>query len=293
MKYRTRSGSLQSDFNFSSDFSKGLQRFFSEDPSFFPSFIGNIFNYLIGVFAFISRSFLRLRLGERSFGLITIITVFPVVWLLFYSVNAYKAFWGKDESTNTSETTASEVNYWEYIPDISTQIYLFVGFIFILGAGHLVEIYFRRRRKIMIHSSYRGDSWLFGDLVGNNFFGLTINTLVVWMIIEPVTIYIFATGVDKILKLAEVAFILKISAVCLLIEEYRVYKETRKLFLEIVDGQLDAAYVKNIQETYKDYLEEGKKKYGSGLFLTSQSDQFTKNKPIDIGSDSKFRAIII
>jgi hypothetical protein len=111
------------------------------------------------------------------------------------------------------------------------------------------------------------------------------------MIVEPIFIVFLSILLDY-LGFKDVATILRVSAICLFIEELRVYQENRRFTLDMIDGQLDAAFAQELQEEYKGSLDtntqtENQKNYVATSTSSANSDLLVE------GSDSSFRAKIL
>lgn len=280
MRYRTRTGKNVSDQSVVSNFTNVTTRAISSSP--IASIFVELFRFLIGVYAYISRSFLRIRIGERTFGVLTVLGIFFFAWAIFYFrniyvqfdihfseapdfgqlghltkilaalVSIYVFFLNPFISTLQDAFYGVNIEYPSYSPDLVILSFI----VLILSIGHFIEVYSRRRRKEVVHSLYRGDSFFFEWLVGKKIFGIKITKLGVWLILEPLFVYIVALLIEDYLGLDKIAFLLKISAVCLFIEEYRVLKENRQYVLDMLDGQLDGAFSAEIQKEYADKLEQ-------------------------------------
>ncbi len=311
MKYKTRTGKVLSDQNFISDIGEGTKDLMRASPSAIGNFFIALFNYFIGVSAFISRSFLRAKLGERTFGIITVISVYLIIWFIFMFPMAFEVT-GKEVFGNYSESSFGiklltffltffylpllifldpEI-FQKIVPEISQQVHLFVLVIIIIGIGHLIEMYTRRINKEVIHSFYRGNSLLFGWLEGKEIFGHKIKPLTIWMIIEPLFVVTTAFLVQDFLGYKELAVVLYFSACCLFIEEFRVYQENRRFILDMLDGQLDAAFVRELQQEYRGSLENIAKKERPRDYKASLKKR-NSDKLGHSGSDSQFRAKVL
>lgn len=307
MKFKSRTGKVLGDQNVLTDLGKGTKDALRASPSFFGNFLIGIFNYFIGIGAFISRSFLRKKLGERTFGVITLISVYLLVWFMFMCSNIYNVASMKYADFDNVGSQASKVfrtlSYMVFtvipdreelekiIPELSLQTYFFIVVIMIIGLGHFKDLYTRKRNKEIIHSYYRGNSLLFYWLEGESFFGISIKLTAVWMIVEPLFVISISFLVD-FLGGNDVATILQISALCLFIEEFRVYQENRRFTLDMIDGQLDAAFAQELQEEYMESLESNIQNENQSSYKAS----FSNSTIVDLtteGSNSPFRAKIL
>ncbi len=144
----------------------------------------------------------------------------------------------------------------------------------------------------MIHSYYRGNSIFFGWMEDKVIGGFKINSLAIWMIVEPIFVLFVAYLVEDFLGYSQIGLILKFSAICLFIEEFRVYQENRRFILDMLDGQLDAAFVRDLQVEYQDSLDSTAKREGSGEYKASIGFKGQEGRSSK-GSESPFRAKIL
>lgn len=250
------------------------------------AFFYYIFSYLIGVFAYIPRALLRTKLGVRTFGIATLIGVFFLVW----SVGALIKFTPQiiqdvrevatDMGYNASDISSGDAltavvmmsvvaaqeqsvestvlgGTWLYFREHfsfddtfnSEGIFLF-GLILLLAVFHWLEIQSRRKGKEVIHSYYRGDSVFFGNTVGEKIFGWQVSSLFVWMVLDPLLIILVAYLLQYGLRLELIPLILKVGAFFLIIEEINIYRENKQMVLDIIDSQIDAVKIMEIQDQY-------------------------------------------
>ena len=309
MRYRTRTGKQLSDQNVISDLGKGTKNILSGSPSIFGDFIFGIFNYVVGGAAFISRCLLRIRLGERTFGLLTVVSIFFLAWLIFNIPPLLENTQAKFSITNNSDSIGNHIIAFFIIPyylimmslrpeeelnklfvDLPTEVYIFIGLVMIVGIFHLVEVYSRNTKKELVNSYYRGDSLFFGWLEGKKIFRIKISMTRIWMFIEPLFILFIAYLVREVLNYNDVALVLTISAGCLFLEEFRVYQENRRIELNLIDGWLDAHYVSNMHKQFQDVLANENKE--SPKDFNASFGQGGQGVPNSSGSDSPFRASI-
>ena len=309
MKYNTRDGKPLADDAVLSSFSKGVGVVVKDQSNVLYTILSGILEYFTGVYAFLTRSFLRIRLGERTFGIITILSVYFLVWLIscyheiydeavqnFLSKNGIVSIWDKMFIFLTSFVAlpmelfekGSKFSFIKFY--LSGELRLFIILIIVIGISQLADCYSRRFRGDIVHSYYRGDSLLFGWLSGKKVLGYTIDKKAVWMVVEPIFVLLISFIIEAFLKLEALAFILRVSAFCLFIEEYRVSSQTRKLYLDIVDGRLDAAYVSGLQKSYEQSLLAANKE--SPRETNSSPGPRKGNTKTHQGSDSPFRAKI-
>jgi hypothetical protein len=309
MKYKSRTGKTISDQSFLGSAGDGASQFLKQDRSFLGNFLLSVFKFFIGMSAFISRSFLRSKLGERTFGIITVVSVYWIIWFLNLYVETFTVVlesMGKDFGKSVFLIIPAGIANLFYAPlsfllQVGDQGYTFptlnVGLNLlaiistVLALAHLIEVRLRRSKNEVIHSYYRGDSLLFGRLEGVSIYGKTITSLHIWMIIEP--LFVFAIGIilwcfDDFYQLGGV---LILSAICLFVEEYGVYKENQRFILDMLDGRLDAIFAGEIQEQYEE---------GIGIAQKSSPKEykatFGQNKSKieeQRGSASPFRARIV
>ena len=90
MKYRSRTGKALSDQNVLQDLSSAPKGMLQASPANVSNFFAALFQYLISAMAFISRSFLRRNLGERTFGVMTLLAIIFFVMLILAFPSAYQ-----------------------------------------------------------------------------------------------------------------------------------------------------------------------------------------------------------
>lgn len=319
MKYRSRTGKNLSDSSLLKDISNSPKGIFNNDSSSIRNYFSFLFQYFIGAMALISRSFLRRNLGERTVGFLSLfsITFFVSAVILFPSAYdaTYSALFGtQDKDTLNKIITffltfiyplvvliignfvySSSFNAQDFIKqitlDYSTELMLFISAALIIIVVHLIDILLRRRRKIVIHSFYRGDSLLFGWMEDKLFFGQRITKIGIWMLIEPLFVLCIAMIINDLLDIKDVVHILYFSSICLFIEEFRVYQENRRFELDLLDGQLDAAFAAELQKNYQESVKKSTEKETNSFkanLIENTSESISSE-----GSNSNFRAKIL
>ena len=316
MKYRSRTVKTLSDQNVIGDLSKAPKGLLQNSPASTSNFFTSLFQYFIGAMAFLSRSFLRANLGERTFGVLTILSIIFFVGIIQVFPSAYDATY-KAMSFNKEEGgwflgvivffltflypiyililgKLMRLNPTEYFQSIDTEtsstITWFLVIILVITLGQIAEVYSRKKQRIVVHSFYRGDSLLFRWLENKRLFGTKISKLAIWMLVEPVFVLAMAFLLGNILGYEDVALLLQISAICLFVEELRVYQENRRFELDMLDGQLDAAYAMQLQQKYEGSVDDSKMK-SPKEFRSSFGQQETTQKE-NQGSTTNFRVKI-
>lgn len=263
MKYKKRPSGTKK-------FSASLSNSFSRLDPYLIGFLLSIFDFIISVYALVTRSFLRKKLGERTFNIFTIILMFSFVYVALILQKAIPPALVQFPVEGVDGFMKHFVTYiiiipsipwllvtgYQKMPEIDTSAYVFLIVIFIVCIGHITDVIIRRRRDEIIHSYHRGDSLLFGWMKGRSFGSYIISDLTIWMIVEPLFVLFVAWLINKYYMLGQVSLILAVSAVCMFIEEYRVDMDHRKFVLDIIDGQLDAQYAKEVQNYYSSKVEE-------------------------------------
>ncbi len=241
------------------------------------TFLYNIFFFLIGVGAYISRCLLRKNIGERTIGFFTIFLVYPFMWLVFAIYSVLPDLLRQEqirsllESYTLFEGTVYNRVYLVFMmlanPDIEGgTLYILlkefahhsIGLLplnlrllwyltIVLSVIYIYRIYKRNRRREDFHSFYRGDSFLFESLEGKTLFKIKVNSVLIWLIVEPLFIIFLSYLIQFAMNWDVMALILRISAFCLVLEEYRVYSENRNMILDLRDSKIDAAYLTIIQ----------------------------------------------
>ena len=237
--------------------------------NFIANLLSGIFYFLIGLGAFSVRVVLRRKLGERSFGLLTILLTF-ISLRLFYA-------WNFVEISSCAELYGSECRTVQDLLYYVTFPVVLIGGIFFpnlfptilktqegfgnafnpfnLGLGEslagfysivflifafiaLSESIYRIYKKIRWYSYYRGKSSLFDRwLTGKKIGGFVITERIIWMIVEPLTV-VFFSGLFHFIGDTMLSQIFMLGAVCLFIEEYGDYQEERNIILNVIDGEI-------------------------------------------------------
>lgn len=320
MRYRTRTGKELGDRSIVADVTKGFSSAANTKAPIFTQVITGFSAYTIGCLAFITRNFLRIKLGERTFGLFNILLAAVLVYVVYLFIQIYGqilvgyhdenlrynlgtnlfvflktifflplSLWLMDECGDVYGYDGDLVFSLNFLlPD---ELKYFIALIVLIGAAQLVDVYIRRANKEVIHSFYRGDSVFWGWLRGKKIGRLVINDTKIWMVIEPFFVLVLAYLMYDFLEYTEFAFVLMVSAICLFMEEYKVYTETRRFTLDMLDGRLDAAYMSSVQEEYQASL-EGEKESSATSYQASVGG--TGSGSIQAkGSTSKFRAKLL
>ncbi|MEL7223259.1 MAG: hypothetical protein AAGJ93_18175, partial [Bacteroidota bacterium] len=199
MKYRTRTGKVLSDQSLLSDLGQTGKGLLQSTPSSISNFFSALLQYFIGALAFLSRGVLRSNLGERTFGVLTLISIIFFVGLTLVFPSAYKVtyswMWGDGGNMNgyldeiytffltflypffivLIGSLDKELTLAEYFKELSfvpsIPLLCFIAFTLIITLGHLAEVHNRRSQKVVVHSFYRGDSLLFKWLEGKSILG--------------------------------------------------------------------------------------------------------------------------
>ena len=323
MKYRSRTGKTISDHTIIADLTKSPKGILQNNGSSVSNYFSALFQYFIGIMAFISRSFLRINLGERTFGVLTLIAVIIFVKLTIIFPSAYTAtyneLFGSDFTSSSSQEkyVLNVLTFFitflyplvvllfgeflkkgytsEFLKEIDLshthELSVFLGIIILVTLGHLIDVFSRRRRQIVIHSFYRGDSVFFNWMEGRKLFGRKVTQIGIWMLIEPISIVATAVIIEHILDLASIARILYFSAGCLFIQEFRVYQENKRFELDLLDGQLDAAYAAELQKEYRESI-ESHTKGEQDVFRTTLAGSRSYEE-IREASDSPYRVKVL
>jgi hypothetical protein len=275
---------------------------------FIIGFLYYIFKYLISVGAYVSRSFLRYRLGERTFGIITVLSVylfFLSVQLTQDSIESFQQFYAEQNTELQLDKMTFQEKYDILLVLIgmssSEKMQVDMGPIATIGLGllfrdavlgfndlsfelkvswwiilglsilHFLETIIRRLRGDVGHSYFRGKSAFFGFLTDGKIFGFEISPIYIWMVLEPALIYFLAFLFESLFDFTLLSAVLKISAICLFFEEYRVYLENRSMLLDIIDSQIDAEKLSQAQTDLFSKL-PGDESKGSGEVSTVISE---------------------
>jgi hypothetical protein len=308
MRYRTRTGKKLGDQFIVSDFAKGTKQIASRKIPVTTGIITGIIGYFISASAFIIRSFLRVKLGERTFGALTLLSVYFIIWLIYIFPQAYEVTADNLLRSNVDKGNLGVMamtffmtfiyapyKFFEndgsvssFSPELPYELNIFAIIILFIGVSHFIELLTRKYRKEVVHSYYRGDSVFFGWLVGRKINNYIVKNITIWILIEPLFIVIIAWSISTFLGYNQVAIVLVISAICLFIEEYRGYLENRQFVLDMLDGQLDAGYVKSLQSEYEESLSM-KGNLNEANYSVSLGSGASNSERMASGSDSHFR----
>ena len=255
-----------------------------------------IFRTLLSVASYIGKIFLRRNLGERTYGVFSII----LVYLLILFVQGCVAIWPSIESewnsldqssffddkpalkaidkivvlgiiasTDKDTDALASMGIWYFFreafvqPPWGWEIRLFWWVIIALSIHQFVNKWIRKKDHNNIHSYFRGESIFFERFIGKKLGRFTINQRFVWMIIDPIFLMIISFPLAFWLESQSLVIILRISAVCLFLEEYSVYSENRKMVLDVLDSQIDAEYIASIQQKSQQVIDHNHNSEGN------------------------------
>lgn len=221
-----------------------------------------VLNFTLGVSGFILRIFLRKRLGSRTFGLITCACAYLTVqWL--------EAIHQKPKAANLAASLenilepimifldkligSNNYNLNRGLSPLSRDITLhwFALAVLFLGIAHYISAFIRDFRKEKLYSYSRGESILFGWLVGKHLFNIKITDTAVWVLIEPLFVYLVSLFIGTTPEGEGLAFVLQISAFCLFCQEYTVFQKKRAMVLDFIDSEIEAAEIFEEVNQYK------------------------------------------
>lgn len=275
MRYTTRTGRKLSDQQALADFGKGVSNVVKRyDPLFLGSLL-SLAGFLISCYAYLTRSILRVNLGERTFGYLSVLVSFLATWFFISFRSIYSVIEANSSSVGQwdnsfivhsiyfLETFAAffspstfNIQLSNHYTEISLTIIIAALYAGLMTDGHKKDLKNRKRDKELMHSLYRGDSILFGRLEGRIWNGDKITKSDIWRWIEPIFLLVIAFFIQICLPdYNDLSILIKISAVCLFIEEYKFYKENRDFELNMLDQQLDGMYIRGLQDSYKEQLE--------------------------------------
>jgi hypothetical protein len=319
MRYRTRTGKELGDNFFISDLSKGVSSAAMHRAPLLTRLLSGGLGYFVGTCAFLTRSFLRVKLGERTFGLFTFLFAYLIVYLIFLYPQGYQitfeSFFDESQRQNIGVIILTFIGTLFYLPfaiwqirkgevvegagevafslnmDMPLELDYFILITIVLGVGQLVDVYIRRATKDVVHSFYRGDSIFWGWLRGRKIGPIIFTDTRIWMLVEPLFILLVANLLSTYLGLNYLSLVLIVSAFCLFLEEYKVYMENRKFILDMLDGRLDAAYMNTIQEEYSSsILSENKNSTKNFRVSLGGTTNVIEDKK---GSTSKYRVKLL
>ena len=190
-----------------------------------------------------SRSFLRVRLGERTFGVLTV----ALVYVFFVSVQASSIIIprvtdqineviGESEREDLitglailSADDQVQSNFWTiltigFVREIENayhenelsfpvEIKTLWWIIFVMSLMHFVERLRRRQKGEVLHSYHRGKSVFFSFLEGKGLKNVfTIKDIHIWMFIEPAFVLLLSYLTSEFLDAQVLSTLLFISA---------------------------------------------------------------------------------
>ena len=251
------------------------------------AFLYYILKFMLSVGAYISRAFLRSKLGERTYGIITIIFIYLLLSFVQITIETIDNVGPELAAMNINDLDRASLYdvFGIYLlvttlPDVLQQftvignasatggVYFlfrdaFINYNGLVGglkllwwvilafsAMHFIELFIRSRREEVVHSFHRGRSGFFWRLSGKKIVGFEIKDIYIWMILEPLFIFFYAIILDFAFGDEVLSLVLKFSAFCLLLEEYMVYLENKSMALDIIDSIIDGKKLADIQEKY-------------------------------------------
>ena len=184
MKYRTRTGKPLSDHAVISEIGGNAKGILTGSPSAAGGLVSSIVRYFISISAFITKSFLRARIGERSVGVLMLLLLYFVVLVISLTPDAFQQnvlYFKKSNKERIQPTHGEEVvaafmapfsvPYYIYKSHgeeeqnevaINTQeasvrpkfsvnlpfsLQILVALVVLLGIIHLIDIHSRGRRN--------------------------------------------------------------------------------------------------------------------------------------------------
>lgn len=244
------------------------------------AFFYYILKFFLSVFAFIPRIFLRSKLGERTYGFITVFSVYILFSFTQLTSNVISANWAEIQSYAEATDQArvydsfmlfvisllggnnelyeigiagsvllygEEINNYQGLSNGLKYCWWIVLILFII---HFIEYMIRKNKEEVIHSFYRGNSIFFSFLSGKRMMDFKIKDVHVWMLIEPLFFFLIAVLIGEAFGFNNLSLVLKFSAICLFFEEYFVFLENRSMALDIVDSLIDGKKLSLVQEKY-------------------------------------------
>jgi hypothetical protein len=256
------------------------------------AFLYYILKFFLSVGAFTPRAILRSKIGERTIGVITVLMVYAfffTVHIGYHSFIQAKEFLIKEVRVNKLSELSKEQLYDLFVIVVTASstdefhrdgkalaplalglglkksILAFQGLswplkvcwwlVLLMSLLHFIEIIYRRRQGEVLHSYHRGKSVFFSWMIGKKIPGGKVNELMVWMIVEPLFVLSIAFLLNRFLQFEVLGLVLIISAICLFMEEYRAYLDNRSMLLDIVDSQIDARVISEIQGDYSERID--------------------------------------
>ena len=246
--------------------------------NFVTELISGFFYFFVGLGALCVRVILRRKLGERSFGILSVILTYVFIKIIYFwnyvkiapfeggSFGAidqilYEAYalyarviglffpdWFPDFILNQDAVKNSFSPFFFEEGNTFLGFFILVYLIFALIA--LGEVFYRIFYKVRWYSYYRGKSSLFDWwLVGKKVAGWTITEKIVWLVIEPIFLAAIALifyGLGDLLM----GGVMLMGAVCLLIEEFNYFREERNILLDVMDGEIEADRITKLKNRH-------------------------------------------
>ena len=222
-----------------SSLAKGLSQNISRGLGSSSPVLGILWDILIFIASIVAlpvRVFLRKNFGERTIGSLSI--ALSILWL----------FSAGDIRRLYLIYFVSEDTFMDYYP--SSKLQSAFIFCFILVSLHSLFQNRNRRKKgqMKIYSYYRGDSIFYKTNSKNRFNDLS-NTSI-WTFSEPIFILVLGLwmneGLDEVL-----GFTLIAGAIGLFVEEYRVYQKAKAIELDLIDVELESAFIEGVENELK------------------------------------------
>jgi hypothetical protein len=246
--------------------------------NFITELISGVLYFFVGLGALSVRVILRRKLGERSFGMFSVVLTYIFLKVIFFwsyvkiapfegsssgaigqilyetyalyvrAVGLFFPQWFPDVILN-QEVVQNSISPFHF-EDGNTFLGFFILTYLIFALIALGEVFYRILYKVRWYSYYRGKSSLFDWwLVGKKLGGRTITEKTVWLIIEP--LFVAATS---LIFYAQRDFlmggVLLMGAICLLIEEFSYFRAERNALLDVMDGEFEAEWITKLKERH-------------------------------------------
>lgn len=230
------------------------------------------FSFCVGIFSFIVKPILRKNLGERTFGVLTILLCFLVLRGFYVydlygripnDVSKYVPGWyfrtdlvGINpgelylEGNGLFDAKKKVQDWKQHFPKFPSPVGLYGYIVLAFGIAEFYNVWNRRKQKLRMHSQYRGESRFFSSLKGKKILGTTIDDAIIRAFLEPFLVVILGLLLlifgDKYFGLA-----LLLGAGTLLLEEYLFYIKRRQMLLDMIDNEIDGEYIMLVKEQYQ------------------------------------------
>ena len=219
------------------------------------SFVKDLIYYIISIGALSVKIFFRRKLGERVltaeslfFAVLYVLFFYKIYNFLFSVFSDVHGMFASIHGMPPFENNSDDMQENEFL-----KIYAIIVFVF--GLIHLYHIRKRRKNNIRVHSYYRGESAFF-KRKKDSFTPEDEEGVRIYLYTEPTMVFI--VGLLSLYVNNGLGVLLMIGALCLLLEEYWIYKRNRYMILDLIDREIEGEHITMVREYYnKVYKDSG------------------------------------